>query len=67
MKNKVKVRVLRGNDLISQTEVISLRREKSEVKEVKVGQECGIGILNFSDFEENDKLEFYTLEEIADQ
>ena len=65
VKNKVKVRVLRGDELIHQTEVSSLRREKSEVKEVKVGQECGIGISNFSDFYENDKLEFYILEEIG--
>ena len=57
---------MRGDELIHQTEVSSLRREKSEVKEVKVGQECGIGISNFSDFYENDKLEFYILEEIGD-
>ena len=46
------------------TEISSLRREKNETKEVKVGQECGIGLLDFEGFEEGDMFECYLLENI---
>ena len=63
VKNKCKVRVIRNGEVINQTEISSLRREKDETKEVQSGQECGIGLLNFSDFLENDKLECFILED----
>ena len=62
--SKSKVKVLRNDEIIHNTDVASLRREKNEVKEVKAGQECGIGLFNFSAFQENDSLEFYSLEQI---
>ena len=62
IKLKAKVRVIRGGEVISKTEISTLRREKNEVKEVKVGQECGIGLLDYEDFEEEDKLECFILE-----
>ena len=62
--SKSKVKVIRNDEIINNTDVASLRREKNEVKEVKVGQECGIGLINFNTFQENDLLEFYSLEQI---
>ncbi len=60
--NKCKVRVIRNNEIIHQTDISSLRREKDETKEVQSGQECGIGLLNFGDFKQDDKLECFILE-----
>ena len=56
------VKVMRDEEVINETGIKSLRREKNEVKEVLVGQECGIQLENFNDFSEGDKLTFYTLE-----
>ena len=53
---------MRDEEVINETGIKSLRREKNEVKEVLVGQECGIQLENFNDFSEGDKLTFYTLE-----
>ena len=56
------VKVVRDEKIINETGIKSLRREKNEVKEVLVGQECGIQLENFNDISEGDKLTFYTFE-----
>ncbi|MBK6946824.1 MAG: translation initiation factor IF-2 [Haliscomenobacter sp.] len=45
-------------------EVASLRRFKEDVKEVKSGLECGIGIKNFNDIKVGDIIEVYEVVEI---
>ncbi|MDQ6995310.1 MAG: translation initiation factor IF-2 [Mariprofundaceae bacterium] len=60
-----KVRVLRDNVLIYDGELASLRRFKDDVKEVKSGYECGIGVEKFNDVKEGDTFEFYIIEEVA--
>ena len=60
-----KVRVLRDGVLIYDGTLASLRRFKDDVKEVKAGYECGIGIENFNDVKAGDTLEFYVIEEVA--
>ncbi len=57
-----KARVRRDGELIYNGEVASLRRFKDDVKEVKVGLECGIRLDNFADFIENDEIEVYEIE-----
>jgi translation initiation factor IF-2 len=42
----------------------SLRRFKDDVKEVKAGFECGIGVENFNDIKVNDILEAYQMQEV---
>jgi translation initiation factor IF-2 len=59
-----KIRVLRDNVVINDSNIASLRRYKDEVKEVKAGQDCGIIIENFNDVKIGDILETYTIEEI---
>lgn len=59
-----KVRVHRGDDVIHEGGVASLRRFTEDVKEVAAGFECGIGLENFHNFKEGDILEFYRLERI---
>ena len=43
----------------------SLKRFKDDVREVKEGLECGIGVENFNDIKVSDVLETYQIEEIA--
>jgi translation initiation factor IF-2 len=57
-----KVRLLRGNDIVFEGEVSSLKHEKDDVREVRNGLECGIGLKNFHDILVGDVLECYTLE-----
>ncbi len=59
------VRVLREGVLIYDGKLASLRRFKDDVKEVKSGYECGIGIEKFNDVKPGDTLEFYVIEEVA--
>ena len=63
--NNSKIRILRDNIEIFDGAIDSLRRFKDEVKEVAAGYECGISIVDFRDFRENDIIEAYTMEEIA--
>jgi translation initiation factor IF-2 len=59
------VRVKRGNKVIADTTVLSLRRFKENVREVAAGYECGIGLNNFNNFQVADVLEFYHKEKVA--
>jgi translation initiation factor IF-2 len=58
------VRVIRNNRTIYDGEINSLRRFSDDVREVAAGQECGILINAFADFEIGDIIESYTYEEI---
>jgi translation initiation factor IF-2 len=59
-----KVRVRRGAEVLGEGTVTSLKRFKDEVREVPVGQECGIGI-SVGGVQAGDVLEFFTTEEVA--
>jgi translation initiation factor IF-2 len=56
------VRVRRGDDVVSDSTVSSLKRFKDDVREVATGYECGVGIKDFNEFEVGDILEFYRME-----
>ena len=62
MKRDADVRVLRDNVVIYTGRIISLRRFKEDVNEVRSGFECGIGISNFSDVKVGDILECFKME-----
>jgi translation initiation factor IF-2 len=62
-KASAQARLLRGEDVIYEGEVSSLRRFKDEVKEVKSGTECGVTFDNCADIKVGDKIEFYELKE----
>jgi translation initiation factor IF-2 len=57
------VRVKRGNEILADSSVSSLKRFKDDVREVATGYECGVGVKDFNDFEEGDTLEFYRMEQ----
>ena len=42
--------------------ISSLKHLKDDVPEIKTGFECGIGLRDFSDFEEGDSLECFVIE-----
>jgi len=58
----VAARVWRGEQVVCESAVSSLRRFKDDVKEVTSGYECGVGIKDFTDFEVGDILEFFRRE-----
>ena len=64
IKSKSKARIIRDGVVIHTGEILSVFREKNQVKEVGTGLECGISIKDFMDFKERDVIESYLAEEI---
>ncbi|MEP6732688.1 MAG: translation initiation factor IF-2 [bacterium] len=60
-----RVRIIRDSVEIYEGTIHSLRRFKDDVREVREGFECGIGIDNFNDLKVGDRIENYRTEEIA--
>lgn len=58
-----KIRVVRDGIVITEDEILSLKRFKDDVKEVASGYECGIGLNKFNDIKESDILEAFIIEE----
>ena len=65
IKSKSKARIIRDGVVVYNGEILSIFREKNQVKEVATGLECGISIKDFKDFKENDVIESYISEEIS--
>ena len=58
------VRVIRDGIVIYEGKLASLKRFKDDVKEVKLGFECGAMIENFNDLRVGDAIEGFIMEEI---
>ncbi|AAO27061.1 translation initiation factor IF-2 [Buchnera aphidicola str. Bp (Baizongia pistaciae)] len=58
------IQILRNNVVIHKGELISLRRFKEDVSEVRCGVECGIGMKNFNDICIEDIIEVFETIEI---
>lgn len=61
-----KIRVVRDGIVITEDEILSLRRFKDDVKEVAQSYECGIGLQKYNDIKEGDIFESFILEEYRD-
>ena len=59
------IRVLRDAVEVFSGGIASLKRFKDDVREVKEGLECGIGVENFNDLKVGDVLESFKVEEVA--
>ncbi len=59
-----KVRIVRDSTVIYEGKISSLRRFKDDVKTVKQGYECGIGVDGYQDIKVGDVIEGYRTEEI---
>lgn len=64
IKSKSKARIIRDGVVVYSGEILSIYREKNQVKEVGTGLECGISLKDFIDFKEKDVIESYLAEEI---
>ena len=60
-----RVRVVRDGVVIFDGNFASMRRFKDDVKSVKAGYECGLGIEKFQDIKVGDVLEAYTIVQVA--
>jgi translation initiation factor IF-2 len=57
IKRNAQIRVVRNNSIIYEGDISSLKHEKDDVREVRSGFECGIGLRGFDAFQEGDILE----------
>ncbi|HUF27551.1 MAG TPA: translation initiation factor IF-2 [Gemmatimonadaceae bacterium] len=65
INRQARVRVIRDATEIYDGTIGSLRRFKDDVKDVREGFECGIGVENFNDIKVGDVIECYRTEEVA--
>ena len=54
------VRLIRDGTIIHTGKIGSIFREKNQVKEVSNGQECGITVKDYMDFQKNDTIEAFS-------
>ena len=55
------VRIIRDSTIIYTGKIETLFREKNQVKQVSNGQECGIRIKDYIDFQKNDTIEAFNV------
>jgi len=65
IRRNARIRVLRKNEILFEGGVASLKHLQDDVREVRSGFECGIGLKGFNEFEVGDILESYTVEKVA--
>ncbi|MBI2719987.1 MAG: translation initiation factor IF-2 [Rhizobiales bacterium] len=59
-----RVRLIRDNVVVHEGTLSTLKRFKDEVKEVQVGQECGMAFENYQDMRAGDVIECFRVEKI---
>lgn len=59
-----KVRVRRGNAVVFEGNALTIKHFQDVVNEMREGQECGIRMANFGEFETGDVLDFIEIEKI---
>lgn len=64
IRRNARVRVIRDNNQVFDGEISSLKIVRDDVREVRQGFECGIGIKNFSDVQVGDSIVCYTVERL---
>ena len=65
VKRDSHVRLIRNNVVIHTGELSSLKRYKDDVKEVRMGFECGLMIKGYNEIMEGDQLECFDIIEVA--
>ena len=56
------IRVMRDDDVLTETQIDSLRHFRDEVNQATAGTDCGIVLDDFNDFEEGDLIVAYRME-----
>ena len=67
VKNKLRFRVHRWEDIICNWEILSLQRNKDQVKEVIEWEDCGMKVKTWKKIQEHDILEFYELQDVVEK
>ena len=62
-RRNAKARVLRDGGTLHDSSVSSLKRFAEDVREVRKGYECGVGVAGFNSFEIGDIIQFYEVRE----
>ena len=62
LRRNAQIRLYRGDDMLFEGEVSSLKQEKERANEIREGFECGVGLKNFHNIEVGDILQCYVLE-----
>jgi translation initiation factor IF-2 len=65
VRRNAKMRVIRAGEVLFEGSVSSLKHLQDDVREVRAGFDCGIGIKGFDDYQPGDILESYTVEKVA--
>ena len=63
VRNKLRFRVYRGDDILTNWEILSLHRNKDEVREVGEGEDCGMKVKIGKKIDIWDILEFYEMQD----
>lgn len=65
IRRNAQMRVIRNGDVVYEGEIASLKRHQDNVTEVRQGFECGVGLRDYNDFQEEDLLECFVIEQVA--
>jgi translation initiation factor IF-2 len=55
------VRIIRDGTIVYTGKIATIFREKNQVKQVDIGQECGIALKDYMDFQKNDTIEAFNV------
>ncbi len=61
INNTSDIRIIRDGTVIHTGKVSTIFREKNQVKQVNIGQECGITVQDYMDFQKNDIIEAFNI------
>ena len=65
LRRNGRMRVIRNGKMVFEGPVSSLKHLQDDVREVRKGFECGVGVKGFDDLEAGDTLECYLIEKVA--
>lgn len=65
ISRNAKIRILRNGVEIAKSDILSIRREKDDVREVRENMECGITLKDYSDFAVGDVFEAFVMEKFG--
>ncbi len=65
ISRNAKIRILRNGVEIAKSDILSIRREKDDVREVRENMECGITLKDYSDFVVGDVFEAFVMEKFG--
>lgn len=64
IKRSSMVRIIRGDDILYQGPIKSLKIETEDVKEAREGVNCGLNLRNFDDLKVDDEVEAFEIKEV---